>query len=513
MLSFLEDPSDDEVFVILARSPWVGADDLTLADWGRRRGRRSFWDWLMSHPSEYEQQPKLKRLMQAVESAQLWPLSILFEQLLEEFGLFQFCLVGDGSGRREANLRKLVATLKGAEGLPGFSAAEFIDSAWRELQEAGEENEAASFVEPQRVNVMTVHKSKGLKFGCVIIPSCGDPMKPKTPLLVLDPSGKWAIRVLSQDSEEKVSPLAYEKLKEARFQRELEEGDRVFYVAVTRAADEVCLIGRQPGKSGFSAKSWFSHTKLLMTPGSHPQGYCVTQWEEPPVHSLKTEFDRGEKIEAVRLPDPLKIVGERFTVTEVVQNMKEKRLERMDATARIPKTLTALAADQRRGQAIHFVFEHFINSSDTNISELCEIAEKKFGAMGINPQYVSDTLRITDPPLVPIMKNGHTEWPFEFREGGFVINGQIDLWGDVDGITWIVDYKSAKRLTDEARRDAHEQLELYALAVHKAGRDWEKIRLAVITPLDAQSHILELRDYDKIRERIIGGLGKSPRPI
>jgi len=42
-----------------------------------------------------------------------------------------------------------------AEEEPGFRAS-FVEDAWRELVEPGDETEAASFIEPQRVNIMTV---------------------------------------------------------------------------------------------------------------------------------------------------------------------------------------------------------------------------------------------------------------------------------------------------------------------------------------------------------------------
>ena len=158
-LSFLEDPSDDDSFIVMARSPWLGVPDELLAQWGQQRQRKSFWEWLNENDREFEKSKNLGFLRKAVRKAETRPLSMVFETLLDQFGFLEFCLVGDASGRREANLRKFLWSLKKAEKTPGFSAAEFIENAWREFSHVGEESEAASFIEPLRVNIMTIHKS------------------------------------------------------------------------------------------------------------------------------------------------------------------------------------------------------------------------------------------------------------------------------------------------------------------------------------------------------------------
>src|SRR5207253_2339132 len=97
LLSFLEDPSDDEVFILVCRSPWLGIPDTVLAQWGKGREKISYWDWLQQNPDEVARYPQLLEVTAAVHNACFWPLSILFEQLLEKLGLFEFCLVGDAS--------------------------------------------------------------------------------------------------------------------------------------------------------------------------------------------------------------------------------------------------------------------------------------------------------------------------------------------------------------------------------------------------------------------------------
>ncbi len=497
ILSFLEDPSDDEIFVILARSPWLGISDEKLSEWGQKRAKQSYWEWLNKNQIEWDEYKTLKFLGDAVNNSQFLPLSLLFEDLVRKLGLFEFCLLEDASGQREANLRKLLAKLRNEESKPGFSASRFLEQAWLDLSELGEENQPASFVEPKRVNIMTVHKSKGLKFNCVIVPSCSDAMRVRPTALVLNPNGKWAIRVLALDSEERVAPLDFEHLRDLQFQSELSEGLRVFYVAVTRAAEELALIGNIK----IAPKSWFSNVSLDWSEGTHDGIYTVKHWSQTPELTIDKTEAKATLPKNFKLGSPPLLGEEKFSVTEV-----------LGKNNKTPFSLTQQIESQRRGQAIHYIFENYkdfpIHSPSHSIERLTQLAKEKFGGTWkIDNDAIVKMLKSKNPPLEEIIRNGQTEWPFEFRDSGFIFNGQIDLWGKWDGFTWVIDYKSAKNMSQETLDKAHEQLELYALALHKSGFHWDKFKLAVLAPLEGKVHELPLRSLDEVRRNILELLG------
>jgi ATP-dependent helicase/nuclease subunit A len=488
LLSFIEDPSDDDTFILLSRSPWIGVKDGDLAQWGTLRKKLTFWDWLKTQSEIKTANPNLNLLEKAITDAEVLPLSLVYSQALEALGFWEFCLVDDSSGRREANLRKLLWTLKKAEEKPDFSASTFIDEAWQEILDSGEETEAASFVEPERVNIMTVHKSKGLKFNCVIVPHCGEPFRTLESALELSPDGRWSTRVLSLDSEEKVGPLVHGQLRDERVTRELAESLRVFYVALTRAAERLSIIGKNQG----GETSWLSQLAIPLTEGDHEKTYAVKNWIENPINekieSLLPEKLR-EKID-LRIPTAIQKISQ-LTVTHLVQNR----------VSEVSLPIERQLESQQRGQAIHYIFENLKNSK--NLESLCELARKRFAVVdSIDPKLVNETLALKNPPLKALIENGKTEWPFVIRENEVTLRGQIDLWGTVEGLTWIVDYKSSRKFKEESVTRAKEQLELYALAIHKTGIQWNDIRLAIVAPLQAEAKVLELSSLIEVKSRL-----------
>ena len=488
LLSFIEDPSDDDTFVLLSRSPWIGIKDGDLAQWGALRKKLTFWDWLKTQPEIKASNPNLSLLEKGITDAEVLPLSLVYSQALEALGFWEFCLVDDSSGRREANLRKLLWTLKKAEEKPDFSASTFIDEAWQEILDAGEETEAASFVEPERVNIMTVHKSKGLKFNCVIVPHCGEPFRTLESALELSPDGRWSTRVLSLDSEEKVGPLVHGQLRDERVEREQAESLRVFYVALTRAAERLSIIGKNQG----GETSWLSQLAIPLTEGDHEKTYTVKNWIENPVNE-KIESLLPEKLKEkidLRIPTAVQKISQ-LTVTHLVQNR----------VSEVSLPIERQLESQQRGQAIHYIFENLKNSK--SLESLCELARKRFAVVdSIDPKLVNETLSLKNPPLKALIENGQTEWPFVIRENEVTLRGQIDLWGTVEGLTWIVDYKSSRKFKEESVTRAKEQLELYALAIHKTGIKWNDIRLAIVAPLQAEAKVLDLSSLAEVKSRL-----------
>ena len=77
------------------------------------------------------------------------------------------------------------------------------------------------------------------------------------------------------------------------------------------------------------------------------------------------------------------------------------------------------------------------------------------------------------------------------KEGGFYLEGQVDLWGVVDDQVWVIDYKSAKNPDAQALERARRQLEIYAYAVSLSGHDYEKIKIGVVSPLVAEFYELK----------------------
>jgi ATP-dependent helicase/nuclease subunit A len=99
--------------------------------------------------------------------------------------------------------------------------------------------------EQNSVQIMTIHKAKGLEFGTVIIPSCEKSIRPPARQLL-----SWLEFPLENHAELILAPLSEDKENSIeRFLREQEkikseyELARLFYVATTRAKTKLHLVG------------------------------------------------------------------------------------------------------------------------------------------------------------------------------------------------------------------------------------------------------------------------------
>ena len=121
------------------------------------------------------------------------------------------------------------------------------------------------------VQIMTIHKAKGLEFDHVIVPGLGRPPRGEDARLFL-----WTERESGGGGELLVAPIAeagvdgdpvYERLAQIDAEREDHEAARLLYVAATRARERLHLLGdvkrdeprrapREPGARTLLAKLW-----------------------------------------------------------------------------------------------------------------------------------------------------------------------------------------------------------------------------------------------------------------
>jgi ATP-dependent exoDNAse (exonuclease V) beta subunit len=106
------------------------------------------------------------------------------------------------------------------------------------------------------VQVMTIHKAKGLQFDTVIVPALGRTIRreDRPALLWQELAGPGSLDLLLAPinaSGAADDPL-YELLWDLRARQDLAEADRLLYVAVTRARDRLHLFGQVPPPRGLA---------------------------------------------------------------------------------------------------------------------------------------------------------------------------------------------------------------------------------------------------------------------
>lgn len=491
ILKFLVNPHDNANFIALLRSPWLHISDSELLTYCHSY-KHSFWKEALkvletkaaTHPLHL-----LKKLQTWSEERGLaWTL----KKALIELGLFDYSAQIDSTGRREANLWKVIALLSSEERRPGFNFLDFLDTSLETLStdEGGEDSDATPVIEPKRVNFMTVHASKGLQFEQVILPGMGkDPRASSAPMISFqEKTGQWTLKIRDEGSQAMAGSVLADQIVEELRQRESEEFNRVLYVALTRAKKGVTLLwDHKVGK-----KSWAAQCPLNLEEGLHEEkdfSYVVRR--ENPVPKKMTNADLQKKE-----------LRPRWQSSEVVERKKYISVTDLvtpegvsNSGAEFTKQVTQLApglARAQQGTNAHRIFEALKYTSYEDLEKFVDEDLKK------PLQFLATTKEL---PMLEIIEKGHVEWGFALSYQDSLMQGQIDLWGVVDETLWMVDYKTgSQRYSDTAFK----QLEAYTWAVHRMKylTEVKSVKLAVVYPMDEVVKVQEIKSLAELDRKM-----------
>ncbi len=252
-LKVLINPHDNLSLVSLLRSPWFYLSDDNIHQICTGVAE-SFW--VNATNSE---DPLIKKVVsEIVGFKQLCQERGYFQgllQLMKQKQVFESCAYFDSSGRREANLWKFLFLLKEFSDRPGVLILEFVEkilSAEASDPEVSE-TDAIPAVANDRVQMMTVHASKGLQFDHVILFHLHKRVQTaeRDDLLFDRDLEKFTINLVDSDSGKKTKSVAGLFIQEKMSQAKLLEHDRLLYVALTRAKLSLNLVF-----SKIQRKSW-----------------------------------------------------------------------------------------------------------------------------------------------------------------------------------------------------------------------------------------------------------------
>ena len=458
---FLVNPHDNVNLMILFRSPWFFVTDAQLTDWMKERPV-SLWRRLAAEALSGAPEA-LGRLHGAVAMVANLGLVRAFERTIISSGMLDLSLVNDPAGRKESNIWKLIHKASTLEKAGTDSILQLMEAEPGNPLDASE-GDAASAQEPNSINLMTIHGSKGLEFEHVLIPRMGESPRASStpPLHALD--GLFHFPVWSEaDLEFVASPLDFEAQRKRR-QKEFEEFDRWLYVAVTRAKKTLTLSWSKVMRDSWAERSsWFQKS-----PGTHATpNYnfrVVEKMAEPSVYRAGGE--RDGPVRPLWASPPTHHGKEHRSVSDLIATNVEGANHRPDVLTRW-QAQTVGTRIHRALQALKYRRTEDLDPGDE--------------ASGPEAEAVRFVLNLADPPLRQWIAEGHPEWGFQVKTPFGVVEGQIDLWAKQGGKLFVVDYKSGSA-KPEQRETAFRQLGLYAWALRKFGHV-EPAELIVIYPM------------------------------
>ncbi len=312
-LKVLANPLDELALYSVLASPLVGlsSDGLALIASAARARRRGVWQTIGDGARELdgvlpaldrERVVAFRELLSAERAVMaLHPIAELLRRAVAATGYDSHVLSLEWGERRLANIHKLVSMARRFEAREGRDVRGFLDHVahaeiGREADAPGGEGELDA------VRLMSIHAAKGLEFPVVCVADLGRELNLRVPDLLVEGvpqgappiaggrqvGGRVGLRLIVLGDPEPTSALDYEQLRDARRAAQVEEEDRVLYVACTRAENRLLLSGavafdRWPApKPGMAPIAWLapalvSDAPKLAASGQRPEGALTAE--------------------------------------------------------------------------------------------------------------------------------------------------------------------------------------------------------------------------------------------
>jgi ATP-dependent helicase/nuclease subunit A len=466
LLSFIIDPMDDYNLFCLLRSPLFGIDYRTLfrlIDKGNRPLLEKLRDLSAKTLSTRHLSEAFNLISGWIGRSAYTPLAILLEDALSETNGWQYYW----EKQRYVNIKKFIGLIEQYES-QGFSNLDIreklIKARWGEEAKANINTEGMN-----AVKIMTIHAAKGLQFPVVFLPSLDEDNLTRSGSIVIEEDGERLSLSYEEDPNKRKKIGHFIRRKE----KELEEEKRLFYVAITRARDFLCMLGvpkKDKSHAGRLAyitdnlehlsslkimtesdiNKLFSSSRHELVEGSHVTSYALLeQFLFEPAYTDPISYEPSLKWRDVTEDLDIRVKhGEDWVLLgNVFHRLFEelaKGIIRFDEIDR--RTLILLRNE------IHI---------KKDIERLKEIIRKDFEKLD-SSGYLKDV-------ILPQI-NSYAELPFTMQKGNTVFRGRIDRIVIKDNIANIYDYKTfpvkegeLSELIDEYRF----QMDIYIAAAEK----------------------------------------------
>ncbi|MFI5379986.1 MAG: UvrD-helicase domain-containing protein [Tepidisphaerales bacterium] len=194
--------------------------------------------------------------------AQHRPVAELIWRIYEDTGYLAFVYGLESGQRRAANLIKLYDRARqfasfSHQGLYRFN--QFL----ADLHDEVDASQAAELSEAEDVvRIMSIHKSKGLEFPVVFLPQLGKKINlaSTTGKILVDRKAGLGMPAIDLEKRIEYPSLAQVVVERRLLRSSLAEEMRVLYVAMTRAKEELILVGSAAAGSAETwERRWFGH--------------------------------------------------------------------------------------------------------------------------------------------------------------------------------------------------------------------------------------------------------------
>lgn len=497
--------ADRIAWLAVLRAPWCG---LTLADLYIIASKNldvTLWELLqqqkiineLSADGQKRLQPLLKILTKSLEGTQR-------QNLRDQIESTWLALAGPACLENETDLDNAKLYFQLLEKIPQDTTDEL---SWLE-QNINDMFAPVDLAADDKLQIMTIHKSKGLEFDHVILPALERKSTADENSLLM-----WLERPKSKGNtdlifapiksalQEEDSIYKYLRLQEKKKQEF--EISRLLYVACTRAKKSLHLLGeiethensevKEPPNNSFLKLLWPSFLCGHPRVGGDPVLY---------ENSLDSRL-RGNDSESIKTPMFLKRLKSNFTFPILAKNYP--------VTEPNPFSLNDTSENivaQAIGTIIHQSLQRISQNGLSNwhaekIKSQYPFWKKQLLQLGIQPKLIDEKITIIEQAINNTLNDPRGQWilhPHQAAQSEFPLTLAIEneikhliidrTFIDAEGIRWIIDFKTATPINSNLDNFYTKQFELYQeqLSLYtKAMQNLEqrKIKIGLYFPLFA----------------------------
>lgn len=438
LLKFVSRPQDDESFLIVLFSKWVGVTHAEIQEAVKKceEQKISLWTFFENHQG-------FKVLVRLIQNLNLMNTSNALIDFIGESGFLDFTDTIDPSGVREKNTLKFLGALICEEVKEDFNLPSFCD----DILKGYYRFESEDLSSESGVTLMTVHGSKGLQFDDVFLIGTNKPQRGGAKSFYFDLDQHFfGLKTKEPVSAKYEHSLYVENMIKAEKKETSEERKRLLYVAMTRAKKTLTLIGSKKIAKKSEAPTWLSSTIKFLEKTNQMNLYEVLDSvsETPEIQQKRSDVLNMGFLQNT----------EQFSFSERAFQGVTQNLHEQEGREAVKKDLVFFSSAIAEGVLFHELMEKATGFEDAKrlvpLFFLDSDPSKHIAA--IDYLFSQD-----DFPFKEIFEKGFREWGFD-TSGSQKKSGKIDIWADLGGKAWIVDYKTGS--TDNLEK-GFEQLSAY----------------------------------------------------
>ncbi len=437
-------PADRPAWLAILRAPWCG---LALADLhriGSGNPETPVWE-IVRHPDLVISEPtRLVRFREAMSIAmsrvRRVPLRECVEQAWEALHGPE-CLEDAAS---QADARRFLGLIEKLD--QGGEIAD-LDLLERRVERLFAEPDPES---DESLQLMTIHKAKGLQFDTVIVPGLGRESARDDRQLILwaevpGPVGVPELLIAPVEPEEDEPDPIYSYLRHLERRKGDYEAARLLYVAATRARERLHLLGQVAVKDEEIQRPRAGSLLHLLWP--------VVEQE------FRNAYDSGQVVAERPVAAPRGLELRRLPVTWLEQQPPPID-PRPEQTAE-PVQFEWVGDTLRHvGTVVHAWLQRIVEEGveqwdGARIGSRRTAIQTSLEALGVPPDDMRDAVRLVTQSLVQTLSDQRGRWILkrrandscEFAAGipvdGVIHHAVIDRTFVEDGTRWIIDYKTS----------------------------------------------------------------------